>query len=234
MRSQRSRIVSLPIGVFVTSLLGAVGVGCGAFEPPPPPPPFKAIIFVDGDPGQKLAGATVARGGTNVATTGADGKAEVVVQGAQEGTSFDVTVACPTGYVAPSKPITVKVTRTLATKNERWPEFTTRCTPTKRKVVVAIRADNGANLPVKYLNQVVTTTDATGAASLVLDLEPGTFQLALDTSGHKHIKPQNPAKVFTVSQKDDVMLFDQKFEVEKKKVIVRKHEGPKCISCTKG
>jgi hypothetical protein len=161
----------------MTGLLGTVSLGCGAmFEPPPPPPPFKAIIFVDGDPGQKLAGATVARGGTNVATTGPDGKAEVVVQNAQEGSSFDVVVACPTGYTAPSKPITVKVTRTLATKNERWPEFTTRCTPTKRKVVIAIRADNGANLPVKYLNQVVTTTDATGAASLVLDVEPGTFQ----------------------------------------------------------
>ena len=58
------------------------------------------------------------------------------------------------------------------------------------------------------------------------------LHVALDTSGHKNIKPQNPARVFTVADQDDLMLFDQKFEVEqKKKIIIKKHEGPKCISC---
>ena len=229
MRSCMPRIVCLPMGMLVATLVASIS-GCGAFEPPPPPPPFKAIIFVEADPGHKLAGATVARGGTTVATTGNDGRAEVVVNNAQEGTSFDATVACPAGHTSPTKPISVKVTRT---GGERWPEFNVRCTPTRRKVVIAIRADNGGHLPVKYLNEVVATTDATGAASFALDVEPGTFQVALDTTGHKHIKPQNPARVFTVTEKDDVMLFDQKFEVEKKKIIVRRREGPKCISCGK-
>ncbi len=229
MRSQSFQIACLRIGLSLMGIVASIS-GCGAFEPPPPPPPFKAIIFVEADPGQMLAGATVARGGSTVATTGPDGRAEVVVNNAQEGATFEATVACPPGHTAPSKPISVKVART---GGERWPEFNVRCTPTRRKVVVAIRADNGGNLPVKYLNEVVATTDATGAASFALDIEPGTFQVALDTTGRKHIKPQNPARVFTVTEKDDVMLFDQKFEVEKKKVIVRRREGPKCISCGK-
>ena len=127
MRSWMHRLSCLPMGMLAVVLLTSM-TGCGAFEPPPPPPPFKAIIFVEGDPGHKLAGATVARGGTTVATTGLDGRAEVVVNNAQEGTSFDASVACPAGHTNPSKPISVKVTRT---GGERWPEFNVRCTPTR-------------------------------------------------------------------------------------------------------
>ena len=51
----------------------------------------------------------------------------------------------------------------------------------------------------------------------------------LDTSERKDIKPPNPAKVFVVAQQDDILLFDQKFEVEKKVVYVAKPNIPKAI-----
>jgi len=50
---------------------------------------------------------------------------------------------------------------------------------------------------------------------------PGSqFTVALSTVERKDIKPISPSKLFVVSSNDDVFLFDQKFEVEKKKVYV--------------
>jgi hypothetical protein len=87
-----------------------------------------------------------------------------------------------------------------------------------RRVVVAVRAENGPNLPVMYLDRAVTRTDAGGAASFALEVPPGSqFTVALNTIERKDIKPISPSKLFVVGQQDDVFLFDQKFDVEKRK-----------------
>jgi hypothetical protein len=65
----------------------------------------------------------------------------------------------------------------------------------------------------------VTRTDAAGAASIALEVAPGSqFAVALDTGGRQDIKPINPSKLFVVSTQDEVFLFDQKFEVQKLEV----------------
>ena len=59
-----------------------------------------------------------------------------------------------------------------------------------RRVVVAVRAENGPNLPVTYLGRAVGRTDASGAAHVLLAMHPGDqFSLGLDTSGNKRIPP---------------------------------------------
>jgi hypothetical protein len=64
----------------------------------------------------------------------------------------------------------------------------------------------------------VTRTDAAGAASFALEVPPGSqFTVALNTGDRKDIKPISPSKLFVVNSQDDVFLFDQKFEVEKKR-----------------
>ena len=124
--------------------------------------------------------------------------------------------------------------RLARTRDGRGPVFKVACPPTTRQVVVAVKAENGANLPVLYLGKVITHTDDSGAAHFALQAAPGEqFQVTLDTSGKEgeKLKPLSPSKPFTVGTGDEIFVFDQKFDVEKKKVIVHKTKLAKCLGC---
>ncbi|MBI3201365.1 MAG: hypothetical protein HYZ29_07460, partial [Myxococcales bacterium] len=100
-------------------------------------------------------------------------------------------------------------------------EYQVDCIKSSRTVVVAVRADSGANLPVMYMGKEAGRTDASGAAHVFLEVPPNqVFQLSIATDGDgaKDLRPQNPTATFEVKQADDVFVFDQKFKVEKKKV----------------
>jgi hypothetical protein len=182
----------------------------------PPPDPFQISIRVESDPGKAIAGATVTRANRILGTTSADGRVTLKIGGV-EGEITDVNVTCPEGFQTPPRPINIKLTR-LAEKT-KIPEYAVQCPPSMRRVVVAVRAENGPHLPVIYLDKPVTRTDASGAASFALEVPPGSqFTVALSTAERKDIKPINPSKLFVVNSIDDVFLFDQRFDVEKKKV----------------
>ncbi len=214
--------------------LVAIGLsaGCKSFSSlsldPPPPPPFRVAVVVEGDPGRPIAGATVQRSTKVLATTGADGRAELSLKG-DDGEIIDADVKCPEGFQSPQKPLSVRLAR--LSEGSRAPEFRIACPPTMRHLVLAIKAENGPNLPVTYLGKVVAKTDASGAAHVAIDLPPGTgFNVGLDTSDATKLKPQNPSKPFTVGQTDDIFVWEQKFDVEKKKIVVVKPHVPKPIS----
>jgi hypothetical protein len=193
-------------------MLVVVGAGC---REPPPPDPFQISVRVESDPGIPVTGATIARSNRPLGVTDQAGRSTLRLDGV-EGEITDVTVTCPDGFQTPPKPINIRLTR-LAEKS-KIPEYAVRCPPSMRRVVVAVRADNGPNLPVLYLDKAVTRTDGSGAASFALEVPPGSqFSVALATTERKDLKPINPTKVFLVSQQDDVFLFDQRFELEKKK-----------------
>jgi len=193
---------------------------------PPKAPAFLVAVRVEADPGRPIPGATVARANRLLGTTDANGRATLTLDGV-EGEITDVTVTCPDGFQSPAKPVNLKLTH-LAEKT-KIPEYAVQCPPSMRRVVVAVRAENGPHLPVLYLDRPVTRTDASGAASFALEVPPGTqFTVALGTSERKDIKPLNPSKLFIVSQHDDVFLFDQRFEVERKKPPPAPvHTGPR-------
>ncbi|HSO41053.1 MAG TPA: hypothetical protein VLT33_51360 [Labilithrix sp.] len=210
-------------------LVGSLGCASVSLEPPPPPP-FKVAISVEGDPGRPIGGALVTRNAKTVATTGSDGLAELTLDGA-DGETVDAAIRCPEGHTSPTKPISMRLART---RDGRAPVFKVTCPPTQRHVVVAIKAENGANLPVLYLGKVITRTDASGAAHFALEAAPGEqFQVTLDTSGKEgeKLKPPSPSKPFTVGGNDDVFVFDQRFDVEKKKVVSHKTKLPTCLGC---
>lgn len=187
-----------------------MGAGCAE---PPPPPAFKIAVRVEGDPGRPLANAQITRSSKALGVTNIEGKTTLAIDGV-EGEIADVVVTCPEGYLSPNKALSIKLTR-LA--DNRIPEYAVTCPPSMRRVVVAIRADNGPNLPVVYLNRPVTRTDASGAASFALEVPPGSqFSVALDTGDRKDMKPNSPQRIFVVNQQDEVFLFDQRFEIEKK------------------
>lgn len=198
---------------------------CAALEPVPPPPQ-EIVIRVAGDPGQPLKGATVQYNGKKVSESGADGIAPLKLNG-KDGEVYELSVACPEGFLSPTKPLSVMLKR-LADPGKK-PEYDVTCPPTTRTVVVAVRADNGANLPVMYLGREVARTDGAGAAHVMFKLKADeSFNLVLGTDGNDRLRPQNPTASFIVRDRDDVFTFDQKFDLEKK-VAKGGRRGPQKI-----
>jgi len=225
MSETRARVVCALVGVVVMS-------GCGKMSlDAPPPPPFKVAFAVEGDPGHPITGATVSRNDKTVATTGPDGRAELTLNGA-DGETVDASVKCPDGHTSPARPVSIRLART---GDGKAPVFKIVCPPTQRHLVVAVKAENGPNLPVVYLGKVITHTDASGAAHFAVEAPPGgQFQVTLDTGDNKRISPSSPSKPFTVGSTDEIFVFDQKFEIEKKKVRVVKTKVATCLGCNGG
>jgi hypothetical protein len=196
---------------------------------PPRPAPFIVAFAVEGDPDQPIAGATVSRNDQPIATTGADGRAQITLDGA-DGETVDTSIKCPATYKSPPHPVSIRLART---GDGRAPLFKVTCPPSQRHVVVAVKAENGPNLPVVYLGKVITRTDASGAAHFVIEAPPGDqFQVTLDTADDRKLSPASPSKPFTVGARDDIFVFEQKFEIEKKKVRVVKKKLPTCLGCS--
>jgi hypothetical protein len=213
--------------VVAAAASAVVSSGCKDFDPPPPPP-FQLYVKVESDPGQPVAGATVSRNKTVLGNTGPEGRTILTIAGA-EGEIVDVAVKCPDGLQSPTKPLSIRLTR-IADKSKA-PEYAVSCPPMLRRVVVAVKAENGPNLPVMYLSRPVTRTDASGAAHFALEVAPGAqFTVSLDTSENSRLKPPNPTKPFTVGQQDDILVFEQKFDVEKQKVYVYKPQIAKALN----
>jgi hypothetical protein len=205
------------------ALMALAGV-TGCTLEPPPPPPQSVVLKVESDPGRPLKDVEVSFSGRKIGVTGDDGKAEIQLAG-REGEIFEVTITCPKGFESPSAPLRMTYRR-LAEQTKR-PQYDVQCPPKTRTVVVAVRAVGGANLPVTLLGSEVARTDTSGAAHVVLTLEPGEqFDLRLDTSDEEFsdLKPQNPVASFGVGHQDDIFTFDQKFET--KRARVRRYRGP--------
>ena len=196
----------------LTAMAAVVGLAC-ACEKPPPPPAFDIEVAVTGDPGEAVEGAKIVFGGEEVGVTGRAGTAKLRLEG-QEGEQFSLTIKCPTGFSSPKKPIAITLRRIVG--QSKVPRYDVRCAPTTRTIVVAVRATNGPNLPVKYLGQELARTDAFGAAHVMLELTPNSqLQLTLDTTDAANLQPQNPTGNFEVRQEDDVFVFDQEFVVKR-------------------
>lgn len=229
MKARSVRAVSSHVAlVGAVSLVGLLGAGCGKQLDAPPPPPFKLSIKVDSDPNHPLAGAKVLHQDHEVGVTQADGRALVTLKG-NEGDTAQITVRCPETNQQPP-PFTVALRR-LA--DNKVPEYAIQCAPLLRRVVVGVRADNGANLPVMFLGSVVARTDASGAAHFALDVKPGEqFEVQLKTDENPKLLPKNPARSFVMPPRDDVVVFNQTFSLEKTKKVyhfVAKPRGPRPV-----
>jgi hypothetical protein len=226
-RSSKSVRCAGVLGVVVFTVLAA---GCA----PPDrnaPKPFPFRIVVEGDPGHPIGGVKITRDSKELGSTDAQGIAKLALRGA-DGDVIDVDVKCPDTFRSPVKPLSLRLAKV---SSDKTPEVKVACPPTTRRVVVAIRADRGPNLPVRYLDQVVARTDASGAATFAVDVAAGAqFTVALDTTepGSERLRPQNPSRPFVANGEDALVLMDQKFTLEKKPVVAAKPK-PKiiCLTC---
>jgi hypothetical protein len=215
------------LATMTLALSGVALTGCPSLDPPPAPPQI-VVVNVTSDPGVPMPGAELLFNGKAVGRTDDNGVGQLKLNG-NDGDVFQVMVKCPEGYASPTRPISVQLRR-LADQG-KYPEYEASCPPTMRTIVVAVRAENGAGLPVVHLSREIARTDESGAAHVLFNLPPGeSFDLMLDTSKDENLKPQNPVASFTVSQRDDVFLFDQKFDKPEKKVFYKaaapKPSGP--------
>ena len=198
----------------------------------PPKPVLEVIVKVTSDPDRPLGGAEVLSGGKTIATTDANGAAKLALQG-NEGESYEVSIRCPAGFLSPSKTLSISLHRLI---DDKAPEYEVSCPPTTRNVVVAVRAENGPNLPLLYLGRAIGRTDASGATTVLLkDLAPdAAFSLTLDTTekGGETLRPQSPVNAFTVKHADDILVWDLRFTVEAPKKVhynPQKKLGPQVL-----
>jgi hypothetical protein len=190
---------------------------------------YAVAVVVEGDPGAPVASATVVRDGVPIGITGADGGTTVRLVG-DEGQFASLTVRCPPQFTSPAAPLRVPLRR-LADPS-RVPSYRVACPPQARAVVVAVRATHGPDLPVFYLGNEVARTDASGAAHVLLHLPPGErFELMIgtDEKGAERLIPRDPVAEFVVKDSDELLFFDQRFDVDKPKARVgpRVSSGPK-------
>lgn len=218
---------------FATAALGLLGaatvlastMSSGCAEAKPLMHWQEAIIRVESDPGVPLASAAVLFDGKRLAETTADGSARLRMAG-REGDIFRIAVACPDGFTgAAASELEVVVQSTEGAP--RVPEFSSRCGRVTRRAVVAVRANNGPHLPVLYLGRPIGKTDASGAATVALDVRPGSdVELVLDTHDAKKLHPQNPVLGFKAEDKDDLVLLEQAFAVDRPRVVRVVAKGP--------
>ncbi len=217
-----------PLAVFVVLALASA---CKQLEEPPPPP-FRVAVTVESDKDVPLPNVVVRRGDKDIGKTEGNGKAVLTFRG-EEGDQIDVWVKCPEGFDSPTKPTTVALRR-LSDPN-KLAEYPVKCPPAERKVVVALRSDNGVNLPVKYLGREVAHTDQSGAALFMMSGKPGDhMEFTLDTSekASENLRPQNPTVALVVDNKDQYYALDQPFQIQKAKVVYAPVHRPQPIGPT--
>jgi len=180
----------------------------------PPPPPFEVIVRVESDPNKALPNVPVFGGGKQRGVTGPDGSFKMKLGGA-DGDAIDLKVECPPGTRGDASNATKLVIRRL--EGGKATEYPTFCRPAHRVVVLGVRAENGANLPIKYLDKVVARTDVAGAAHFALVAAPGDdVRLVVDTSEAPMLKPASPELHFRVVDTDTVTALETRFAIEKK------------------
>ncbi len=207
------------------TLLGALTLAPHC-SPSPPSPPTPIIVRVRSDAGEPIAEASVFSGSSLLATTDGQGVAHLEVRG-RDGESFSLQVRCPPAYSSPEQALDVR--RLDIVTKAKVPEYEVRCVKLRHSLVVAVRAENGPNLPVMYLDKEVARTDAFGAAHVVFEMNVHErVELTLQTEGKEYTKahPQNPMSVFEMAGHDDLQVFAVTFTKDPKKRPPRAAPAP--------
>jgi len=212
-RTKKTLVIAAASGIT------ALAVGCSkGNDKQTAHPPFLVDIEVTNGVQKAAPDVELAAHGQKVATTDSAGRARLSVQGS-EGDNVELTVKCPAGFQSPSAPLVVPLRR-FSCENCA-PRFSAVCAPLVRTVVVGIRAENGANLPVIRFGKEIGRTDDAGAAHVILAVKAGEqVTLSLDTTSDAKLprrRPDNPTLTFVAKDADDFVTLEQRFEIEKPK-----------------
>lgn len=185
-------------------------VGC---EPTATTATFAVNIRAESDPGKAVAEVEIKHGGKVLGRTDQQGLLRLSLQG-RPGEAYQLDVKCPDGHASPHKPIAV-VLRPLA--SAQVPTYQAECRPLVRSLVVAVKAENGPNIPLMYQGREIARTDTEGAAHALLRVPPEQHvTLVLDTSSPEHValRPHSPELNLTMPGRDEMVVFEHKFAVK--------------------
>jgi hypothetical protein len=208
--------------------LFASGSACDMLEleqPKKTAPRFAVVVRVLDQVGSPLAGAKLSDKNKVLGTSDAQGVVKLSVPG-REGDTLPLTVKCPETHASPEKPLAVAL-KSLGPGSPA-PTFEARCTARVHSTLVAVRTENGEDLPIVHQGKVVARTDASGTAHFELQLPPEHMvTLAFDTSEKAALRPQNPSLTFrTSATRDELVLLEQKFTIFRKRVVVKEAPRP--------
>lgn len=176
-------------------------------------PEFPITVSIYGDARQPLAGVELFAQKKLLGKTDQAGRVNLKLTGSEGGT-VSLKVKCPATFKSPEKPIVVGLR--LMSPGSPAPKFEAECVPLVRTVVVGLRAENGPNLNIIRLNQVVGRTDEHGVAHVSMQVAPGEqVALTLNTVGHPFLRPQSPTLSFVAADRDEMLLLEQKFTLRK-------------------
>lgn len=190
-------------------------------EPAPPPRyPFTFSAHADGRP---LEGVEIMVNERSVGRTNAEGVLRVDLSG-PEGAPVRLSAICPEGHRR-TDPQTMPLRRVQSldpAAAARGMEVVFPCPPQRRNAVVVVRTHERGDIPVLLDGREVARTDASGAAHVHVAMEPGTtFTVLLDTRNHERLRPSSPSQAFTVPDRDEVFVLDQRFEEEQPRRVRR-------------
>jgi hypothetical protein len=186
---------------------------------------YEFSVKVDAEPGRGLADAQVSINGETLGKTDERGSVTLRVRG-REGDVVAVELGCPAAHRAPADPLFVPLRRLL--DSNVVPEFAAQCTPTTRTLIVALRAEGGANVPVLYLGRELVRTDAFGAAHLMLDVPVDeVVELSLNTEEQPELRPISPILRVQATRDEYLVAVSQTFAQRRPDKPARfKRSGP--------
>lgn len=172
---------------------------------------FDVDVRVESDPSKPLESVGILQGSAELGRTAADGSVRVALRG-RNGDVVSLRVACPEGYASPDKPLSITLRPLVG--SSVVPQYRAQCEPLLRTLVVAVRAKNGGNLPVKHLGREIARTDADGTAHALLKVpasEQVTLMLDTATPERERLRPKSPEFTLVMPARDQLAVFDQSF-----------------------
>lgn len=216
------RVKNLVSASVAIALLAA----CDGEPEPPPRYPFTFNAHSDSDP---IEGVQVTVNGAPVGTTNAEGVLRVDLTG-PEGAPVRVAATCPEGHRSPDQTQVHNLRRVQSldpATSARGIEVTFDCPPERRDAVVVVRTHDQTGVPVLLDGREVARTDESGAAHLHVAMAPGTtFQVLLDTRYNERLRPRSPTQSFTLPDRDEVFVLDQRFAEEAPPRVRRRRPRP--------
>ncbi|HET7538714.1 MAG TPA: hypothetical protein VFK05_02545 [Polyangiaceae bacterium] len=200
--------MKLDLALVALLFASSLGAGCSKVLGEPPSYLFSFTIRVSSDDGTPIPGAQIGTSASRTATTDDAGRARLEVSG-REGDRRPFLVRCPSEFQSPVEPLLISLHQSSGGASSAV--YGATCVPLKRSVVVAVRLEGGAGLPIYYLDEEVARSDESGAAHFVVKAVPGEpFRIAVHTREvDEDLRPIDPTAELSVGASDDIVLFEQ-------------------------
>lgn len=222
-RGARWQVLRVRMLLLVSGALSACMAKEASPEATPATDSFAVVLAVRAAANAPVRDARVFANKKLLGTTDGSGLSRLSLKG-RDGQTVPLTIECPAGFSSPQAPVPVALRR--LTPGSRPPRFEAHCLSTTHSVLIGIRAERGANLPILQLGRSIGSTDASGNAHVLLAnvTADQPIALTLDTSQQPLLRPQNPVLTFVPAARDELVLLEQTFSRAEPK---RKPKAPR-------